>query len=597
MWIFSPLQRFRWAKLTSIQTQLRIIWPYYLENRAGLRWGFALLVLSNATAAAIPYLLKLATNSLHHPSDPTRMIFFALGLMLLALFHSLLRIFGRIQVFRVGLKIEYELRKAYHAKLTNLDSSFFMQSRTGDLISRGINDILAVRMFIGPGFLQVTNTFMSYCIILPVMLTLDPLLTGLALLPFPIMFGLTWLMTKHLYQLSQIVADRFGKLSSFIQETLAGLTVLRALAVEPLWQHRFDQANGGLYEANLRHARLQSFFPAMILFGGALGVWIILAYSGPRVVEGTFTLGDFVAFTGYLSMLIWPTVGLGWILTILQRGIAALERIGVVLNASPMSPSAPSLAQPIRWSGNISIRHLHFSHATHPVLQGINIDIPSGAFIGLVGRIGSGKSTLLALLARLWPTPPGTIFFDQQDLAYIDEASLRHNLAMVPQDSFLFSASIQDNLLFGHPLAGEEKAWEMARFAALEKEILQFPQRMATIVGERGITLSGGQRQRVALARALVMETPILLFDDIFSSVDARTEATILQNLRQLTHGQTLLMVCHRIAALREADAIIVLDQGRIVAFGPHTQLLIESPLYQNLHDQMQRQEKLETLT
>ncbi|MEO5364072.1 MAG: ABC transporter ATP-binding protein/permease [Magnetococcus sp. DMHC-8] len=601
--------------------RLRHILPYYRQNWGAFLLGFLLLVATSATAALIPYLMKLATETLSDPAGGEALTIHVSTLILVALLNALLRIRSRTHIFAIGRQVEYALRNAYHAKLLSLDAAFFNREKTGDLVSRGNNDILAVRMFIGPGFLQVANTVMVYAVTLPVMITLNASLTLLALLPFPIILGVTRLLTTRLYRLSRVVANRFGAFSAFVQEGVAGIAVIRAHAREEDWHHRFARETQEIYTAQMRHTRLQSLFGPMVVLAGGVGGWILLLVGGQEVMAGRLTVGDFVAFTGYLVILVWPTVGFGWILTVLQRGLAALERIGQVLDTEPFSllpPAEPPPAAPnqtatpqpghhpthraeitplARPCPTIAIRHLHFAH-TEPVLHDIHLEIPAGSFVGLAGRIGSGKSTLLNCLARLYPVAPGTILLDGQDLLSLPETTLRHTVAMAQQESFLFSATIRDNLILGQPEASEAQAWEAARLAAFADEIARFPNRMDTLVGERGITLSGGQRQRLALARALLMNPAVLLLDDIFSSVDARTEAIILDNIHTLAQARqrTILMVCHRTAALHRAECIYLLEKGKIVANGTHATLMASAPLYQGLHQQMARHEALESL-
>ena len=529
-------------------------------------------------------------------------------LILISLLNAFFRIRSRTHIFAIGRRVEYELRKRYHAKLLALDTQFFNQEKTGDLVSRGNNDILAVRMFIGPGFLQISNTSMIYVVTLPVMIGLDPYLTMLTLLPFPLILGVTRLLTKRLYLLSKMVADRFGHFSGFVQEAVAGVAVVRAHAQESNWNQQFSKEAQAIYHAQMQHMRLQSLFAPMVLLAGGVGGWIILLVGGKEVMAGRLTVGDFVAFSGYLAILIWPTVGFGWILTILQRGFAALERIGQVLDTEPFpllsqSPNeispAPTQSTPTAniqaVRGAFSIQNLNFPD-TGALLHGIQMEIPAGSFIGLAGRIGSGKSTLLNCLARLYPVPPGTILLDGQDIMAWPESTLRQTIAMAQQESFLFSTSIRDNLLLGRGEADEHAVWEATRLAAFAQEVESFPHKMDTLVGERGITLSGGQRQRLSLARALLMKPDVLFLDDIFSSVDARTEAEILDNIHALTGKRTIIMVCHRTAALHRAESIYLLDHGQIVAHGNHRDLMDSSTLYQSLHQKMVYAEALESL-
>jgi len=583
-----------------LKQRLRHLLPHYRRHTWHFVAGFFLLAAASATMAANPYVMKQATDRLT-ATDHQGLADLAAILILLALLNASLRVWSRTQIFGIGRQVEYELRREYQAKLLGLDAPFFDQQKTGDLVARGNSDILSVRMFIGPGFLQISNTFMVYAVTLPVMLTLDPTLTALTLAPFPIVLGFSRLLTVRLYRLSRTVADRFGLFSGFVQEAVAGVAVVRNHARESDWQQRFQGEVQGLYHANLDHNRLQSLFSPMVLLAGGIGGWIILAHGGSAVTAGALTIGDFVAFTGYLAILVWPTVGFGWILTVMQRGLAALERVGAVLDSQPFLSVAS--ANPVVSAGppeplDIHIHNLHFAYESQtPVLSDIHMTIPAGSFIGLVGRVGSGKSALLNSLARLYPVPEGSIQLGGRDLMHWNEAELRRTLVMAPQESFLFSTTVGKNLLQGCADADMETAWVAADMAAFDDEIKRFPHGMETVVGERGITLSGGQRQRAALARALAMQPAVLLLDDVFSSVDARTEATILDNLHAHAGKRTVIMVCHRTAALHQADCIHVLDRGRIVARGRHHELLTDSVLYQDLHRQMLRAEELESLT
>ena len=582
--------------ITSLKYRLRYILPYYRQNVRAFLLGFLLLVATSASAAAIPYLMKLATEALTMTNTEHNLSQYVIALMLMALLHAFFRIRSRTHIFAIGRQVEYALRREYHAKLLSLDTQFFMAQKTGDLVSRGNNDILAVRMFIGPGFLQIANAVMAYAITLPVMMSLDPYLTLLTLTPFPLILGSSRLLTKRLYRLSKIVADKFGHFSAFVQEAVAGAAVIRSHAREEDWNRRFADQTQNVYHAQMQHMRLQSLFGPIIVLAGGLSGWIILFVGGKEVVAGHLTIGDFVAFFGYLALLVMPTVGFGWILTVLQRGLAALERIGVILDTQSfvLLPPPPLLStSPLR--GRLSLQNLYFP-TTEPFLKNIQMEIPAGSFIGLAGRIGSGKTMLLNCLSRLYPVAPGSIFVDGHDIMSLPETVLRNTLSMAQQESFLFSTTIRNNLLLGRLDAEDQKVWMAARLAAFAPEIERFPNQLDTLVGERGITLSGGQRQRLSLARAVLTEPAILLLDDIFSSVDARTEAEILDNIHALVGTRTIIMVCHRTTALHRADQVYLLDQGQIVSHGNHKDLLETSTLYQSLHQQMARAEALESL-
>ncbi|MBF0308399.1 MAG: ABC transporter ATP-binding protein [Magnetococcales bacterium] len=600
-------------RLQGYRDRLRHLLPYYQRHLPRFFTGFLLLVGTTLSAAFIPILMKWATEALTRGATTATMGGFALSLAAAALVNAWIRATSRTAIYAIGRQLERDLRNDYHAKLLTLDARFFDQEKTGDLVSRGISDITAVRMFIGPGFLQLSNTFLTYLTTLPFMVATDPLLTLVIFLPFPLVSLVARILSRRLYSGSRAVADRFGALSAMVQETVSGISVIRNHAMEPAWQKRFDTESEELYRAHEQHALLHGLFGPLMLLGGGVGMLLLLLVGGQRVAQNHLTIGDFVAFTGFLTLLIWPTVGLGWIISVIQRGLAALDRIGQVLdlpsvisekalrNAVETSPPPRSPSEETDWQGGIRISHLDFAYLSRkgeatPVLHDIETVIPPGSFIGLAGRIGSGKSTLLHLLAGLHPTPAGTLFIDDRPLESIPEAELRRHLALVPQESFLFSIPLQDNLLFGQPGLSENAAWEAATLTRLDEEIRGFPQGMQTLIGERGITLSGGQRQRAALARALAMQPRILLLDDTFSNVDAQTEEAILEKIHAFARGRTTLMVCHRTSSLRNTQSILLLDQGRIVASGPHETLLATSPLYQDLHAGMRRREALEAL-
>ncbi|MBF0416103.1 MAG: ABC transporter ATP-binding protein [Magnetococcales bacterium] len=581
--------------------RLRHVIPHLKNHRHAFVVGFLLLALTNLSAASIPYLLKLTTETVTAGAGSKEILHLTLGLILLSVVNAVLRVRARTHIFGIGRTVEYELRQRYHAHLLELDAPFFDGERTGDLVARGNNDITAIRMFVGPGFLQVCNTIMVYATTLPVMVGLDTTLTLLVLAPFPIVLGGTRLLTGRLYALSRQVADSFGHMSSFVQETITGIAVIRTHAREEDWNRRFANEANAYYQANVHHARLQSLFNPLTTLSGSIGAILLLSLGGNEVAKGHITVGDFVAFSGYLAILIMPTVGFGWILTVMQRGLASLERVGRILDATPAkayTPEIPPLPRdPKRWLGGITIKNLHFSYDKGPeILKNISLTIPPGAFIGLVGRVGSGKSTLLNCLARLYPVLPQKIWLDDQDLTDIDETDLRRNLAMAPQESFLFATTLRENLDPGNRGMDDQTLWSALNMVALDEEVSGFPQGLDSLLGERGITLSGGQRQRVALARLLLANPTILLLDDVFSNVDAKTEETILVNLKTLAGQRTILMVCHRVAALHHADHIYLLEAGEIRDSGNHAQLMASSSLYQSLHHQMARMEALQSL-
>ncbi|MBF0612561.1 MAG: ABC transporter ATP-binding protein [Magnetococcales bacterium] len=576
---------------------LVLLLPYLKGHAWAFFWGFWLLALTNLTAAAIPYVMKHATDAITRHESVVPFVILLLGLAGLIV---LLRIRGRTHVFQIGRQVEFDLRRDYHNHLLQLDATYYDQARTGELVFRGTNDVLAIRMFIGPGFLQVSNTAMAYAITLPVMITMDPWLTLIALSPYPLVMLLARLLTKHLFRLSRQAADRFGELTSLVQESLVGMAVIRNHGQEKARLNLFENQLDRLHHSHSRHTNLQSLYNPLMMFGGGASTLLVVYYGGTLVAQGQLTVGDFVAFSGYLALLIMPTIALGWIITVIQRGLVGLDRLELLLKV-PKGVPLVEANKGVARQGNLEVRQLSFAYpvkgeqAGKNILENVSMEVQAGQFVGLVGKVGCGKSTLLHVLAKLYPVPDGTIFLDGEDINALAEEDIRATLAMAPQESLLFSLSVEENLLYGLNQGDSQLAWSLAKQVSLEEEIRRFPQQMQTLVGEKGITLSGGQRQRVALARALAMQAPVLLLDDIFASVDARTEAAILNALMQ-DHTTTVIMVCHRVAALHQADIIHVMDEGRIIAQGNHAQLMAECSLYQELHNRMARAQALEEL-
>ncbi|MBF0186682.1 MAG: ABC transporter ATP-binding protein [Magnetococcales bacterium] len=626
--------------------RLAVLLPHYRKNRFAFIMGFLLLVLTSLTAVSIPYLLKMGIDQL---SEATRnglieMWWIVFAIIVLALLHAGFRIGSRYWIFSIGRRVEYDLRGRVLQTVQSLDQGYLDGTKIGDLTARGSRDVIALRMFMGAGFLQVSNALLIYAAVVPMMLSLDPVLAVAALSPLPLVLLGARLLTRRLYRYSRVVADRFGTVSGFVQESLAGIETLRNHARESHWQKRFDATADDLFKAHLDHARIQGAFAPLMVLAGGLGALVILFLGSERIVAGTMTIGDYVAFNGYLALLVMPTIGFGWILSVLQRGLAALDRLvelfdapvdpglAGVLETSERSSRINTINRPrsSEWSPpEIQVRRLTFSYNSpghsvasaekadnsEPAIEEITLTLNPGSFVGLVGPVGSGKSTLLNVLARVRRPPDATVFLDGRDINDCSESELRALLSMAPQESHLFSASIRENLLYGvdnvlnqsaesdRLKQRDDLAWKMAHLSDFDEEIRSFPDGLDTLVGERGITLSGGQRQRATYARALAVDPAILLLDDIFSHVDAKTEFRMLERLLGTVIGsdhtvakRTLVLVSHRIETLKRADSILVMDKGHIVATGRYDDLLEKSPLFQSLHTAMQRKTAMESL-
>ena len=478
----------------------------------------ACVIAGNLVALAQPQVLRLAVDDLYRGVTAEKLGRYALILMAIALGAGVFRFAMRMSVIGISRRLEYDLRNELFAHLERMPVSWFQAARTGETMSVATNDMSAVRMMLGPGLMYTVNTITVGIVAIAFMVAISPRLTFWSLLPLPLVSVAVWWFGDHIHRLFERVQQRFADLSAHVQENLAGVRVVRAFASEPGQVGRFDGLNAEYMRENETLIRTSSvFYPALALFSG-IGALLALWIGGREAVLGRITLGQFVAFTVYLGMLNWPMVALGWVINIFQRGMASYGRICAILETPPAidTPAAPRHLPAPRARGAIEFRDVTFTYpgSGEPALHNVSFQVPPGRTVALVGRTGSGKSTVLALLPRLFDPPPGTVFVDGIDVRDLDLAALRANLAVVPQETFLFSATMAENVALGVEHAGAAEIARAARVADLERDVLAFPEQWHTRVGERGITLSGGQKQRTAIARAILRDAPILLLDD-----------------------------------------------------------------------------------
>lgn len=486
---------------------------------------------------------------------------------------------------------------------------YFNRERTGDLISRFANDLTNVRMLIGFGVLNVINTFIIYIAALFLMVRISPQLTILAILPFPVMILVVKRISASMFRRSKRAQEELARLTSAVEENVSAAAVVKAYCREEAAIVSFAAVSGRYMASNMRLAQLRGLMIPVMAATGALGTLIVLIMGGEKVVSGVLTLGDFVAFNGYLAMLIWPTIMMGWILNLMQRGAASMSRLNEVLMADSLvkEPDDPFAPETIR--GEMELRGVSFCYdnigagddsaagnEAKPILADISLKIPAGSRLGIVGPIGAGKSTLVKLLARLYPVAEGSIFLDGTDLNSFSLKALRDAIGFVPQESFLFSRSLADNIAFGSAGASMAEISSAARLASLEGDMERFPAGFDTMVGERGITLSGGQKQRASIARALVKDPAVLILDDPLSAVDSATEEEILASLSGYYGSRTVIIVSHRLSALRDCDSIIYLDNGQITERGSHQELLALGGRYAALYHEQQLRREIEGL-
>jgi ATP-binding cassette subfamily B protein len=554
------------------------------------------VLLTNWISLAQPQVLRLAVDDLYKGVTAGKLGRYALILFGIAIAGGTFKYWMRHFVIGVSRHIEFDLRNDLFGRLLELPAEYFQAHRTGELMSCATNDLAAVRMMLGPGLMYLVNTLVVGTAAMFLMLAISPRLTLYALLPLPLISLSVWFFGERIERGFEAVQAQFALLAARVQENLSGVRVVRSFAREDRELDEFGELNRQYLEKNYGLIRHWGFFHPWLAFLSGLAALLALYVGGREVIKGHITLGAFVAFTVYLAMLNWPMYALGWVVNLWQRGMASFRRLDEILEAVPSIQSVPDALRPEGCQGTLEFRRLSFTYpgADRPALHDVSLEVPAGRTVAIVGRTGAGKSTLLSLLPRLFDPPPGTVFLDGVDIRRYDLGWLRSRLAIVPQDTFLFSTTIEENIALGVEAAEPGAVERAARVARLDDDVRNFPQGYRTVVGERGITLSGGQRQRTAIARAVLRDAPVVLLDDCLSSVDTQTEEGILQGLRAETRHRTALLVSHRVSAVRDADLIVVLEDGAIVERGTHDALLELDGRYADLHRRQQLEDELE---
>jgi ATP-binding cassette subfamily B protein len=583
----------------------RRLLTYAIRYRRKFAVGIVTVVASRGGYLLAPAVTGRAIDDLTRGITVSKLVRWGLLLLGIGLFGGVFRFLMRRILTGVSRDIEYDMRNEFFAHLQTLPAQYFQANRTGDLMSRATNDLNAVRMMIGPAVMYLSDTMLAFVVALSAMLVIDWRLALVALIPMPcVSISVKYFGTAIHKRFEQIQAQ-LSDLSAIAQEAFAGVRVVRAYGQERDQLARFARSNEEFVRRNRGLIAIQGFFfPSMTFFLG-LGALVVVWYGSRRVIGGRITLGQFVAFFGYFTMLGWPMIAFGWVTNMVQRGMASWKRMLEVLEIPPAIADADAVRlkpDTTKINGDIEFRDLTFGFGPTPVLHHISVKIAAGQTVALVGPTGSGKSALISVLPRLYDPPRGTVFVDGIDIRDLPLATLRGAIGFVPQESFLFSDSLAANVAFGFDAKAGAAAdtrhrndviQHAAAVARLDKDVADFPKGYDTMVGERGITLSGGQKQRTALARAIAIDPKILILDDALSAVDTYTEEEILSRLRVVMRQRTSIIVSHRVSTVRDADLILVLDDGRIVERGTHQQLILSGGLYAELHKKQLLEEEL----
>ena len=569
----------------------------FIANRLQILIGLIALLIVDVLQLFIPRVIKYVIDDLTLGIiSPSRLLLYGLEVLILALGIGSFRYIWRYFLLGTARRIEKALRDRLFIHLQTLSSSYFSHTKVGDLMAHATNDIDAVRMSLSLGVVFLMDTIILGVLTIFFMIFIHPKLTLFAILPMPLITLITLLFSRSIHHRFEILQKTFASLTERVREAIAGIRVIKAYVLEERETEKLSHLSQDYIQKNLNVTKVWGMFFPVILFFSNLSMAIVLYLGGKLTIFQSISTGDFVAFMSYLGLLAWPMMALGWAINVIQRGSASMDRLNRIFEETPEISDSSDVIRLGPLKGRIEMRGLTFSpgNGGNPLLQDIHLTVEEGERMVVVGRTGSGKTILCNLVARILEPRQGYLFFDGIEIHEIPLEVLRKSVGYVPQDTVLFLDTIRENIAFGKLDATDKEIEEAARLAQIYDEIMEFPEGPNTVIGEKGITLSGGQRQRIAIARAILMNPPIFILDDALSSVDIQTEERILEGLEKFLQGKTSILITHRIAPLRRADRIIVLEQGRVAEMGDHNTLLSKGGIYTDLYWQGQLEEELE---
>jgi ATP-binding cassette subfamily B protein len=578
---------------------VKSVWPYLWKYRRGMALGMGALLLTDVMKAALPLAIRAGIDALTKGFRISLVFEFAALVVLISAVKGVFQYWMRVILIGLSRDIEFDLRNDLFSHIVTLSQDFYAKYRTGDIMARATNDLNAVRMMLGPGIMYFTETFFTALFLIGVMARVDWRLTLFCLIPAPLISIAVVLFGRRIHDRFETIQRMFSDISSRVQESLSGVRVIRAYAQEQPEIRRFELLNQDYVAQNIGLARLSALFMPLLQALIGVGFLIVLLGGGYRMLDHRISLGSFVMFNTYMGMLVWPMIALGWVVNLMQRGTASWSRIMELIDEKPSiqrRKSSPPLSPSYSVLGALRFEDVEMKYPAGHALKNITLEIPAGATVAIVGHTGSGKSTLVNLIPRLMDPTRGTVFLDGIDLRDFDPEWLRRQIGFVPQETFLFSATLAENIAWGIDNATADDIAQAADLAGLAPDIATFPAGYGTIIGERGITLSGGQKQRVAIARAILRDPRILILDDALASVDTLTEERILQGLASVMRGRTTILISHRVSTVQDASRIFVIEHGEVAEQGTHAELIRSGGYYADLYQKQLLEEELETI-